>query len=52
VTKSERMVRKELHLSSRLLERLEEKIERDGFSSFNELVRFALQRILEEETRR
>jgi len=49
VTKSERLVRREIKLSEKLLQRVEDRIKRDGFTSFNELVRFALQRILESE---
>lgn len=54
MTKSERLVRSEIRLSEKLLQRVESRIKRDGFTSFNEIVRFALQRILEgeEETKK
>lgn len=52
MTRNERLVRKELRLSAKLLSRVTARIERNGFTSFNEYVRFCLLKDLDgkEET--
>lgn len=49
MTKAEKMIRKDLRLTEKLAERCEAFVKRNGFASFNEFIRYALMRTLNED---